>query len=218
VHRQDCRSRKSGLLSLPVTSVVVTQAPISLDPARLVLLLWLLGVAATVITLVIGVVRLGRLASRARLIEDGQWAVSLADIARGDGVHRKVHLLHSDHPTLLVTWGFAPSKIILPAAAQGWADDRIRVVLHHELAHIRRADWVVQILAEQLRAVACARKASRPVMMLSCARESRARTMRGICLRRRDPSPGSTAARRRRQQWPDHRSYTAASRRCSTHT
>ncbi len=62
-------------------------------------------------------------------------------------------LLESDHPSLLVTWGFREPKIILPAAAAAWSDDRIRIVLTHELAHIRRGDWVVQIVAELLRAV-----------------------------------------------------------------
>ncbi len=38
-------------------------------------------------------------------------------------------------------------------ARASWAEERIRVVLCHELAHIGRQDWVVQMLAELLRAV-----------------------------------------------------------------
>ena len=39
------------------------------------------------------------------------------------------------------------------AAANAWPDERIRVVLAHELAHIRRNDWLSQLSAELLRAL-----------------------------------------------------------------
>jgi hypothetical protein len=61
-------------------------------------------------------------------------------------------LLQSRHPSLLVTWGLARPKIILPSGAEEWTEDRARVVLSHELAHIRRGDWIVQLSAELLRA------------------------------------------------------------------
>src|SRR4030095_13488615 len=40
-----------------------------------------------------------------------------------------------------------------PRGAERWPDDRIRVVLIHELAHIKRHDWLIQIVAELARAV-----------------------------------------------------------------
>ena len=42
--------------------------------------------------------------------------------------------------------------MILPSAADAWTDERARVVLSHELAHICRGDWIVQLSAELLRA------------------------------------------------------------------
>ena len=36
----------------------------------------------------------------------------------------------------------------MPALCSGWSEERRRVVLAHELAHIGRGDWLVQILAE----------------------------------------------------------------------
>jgi hypothetical protein len=41
--------------------------------------------------------------------------------------------------------------VLLPADAPHWPDDRIRIVLGHELAHIRRGDWMVQMAAELFR-------------------------------------------------------------------
>ena len=36
----------------------------------------------------------------------------------------------------------------MPAVAAGWSDERIRVVACHELAHVRRHDWAVQMAAD----------------------------------------------------------------------
>src|SRR5437764_105838 len=38
--------------------------------------------------------------------------------------------------------------LLLPASSEEWPIRRKRVVLAHELAHIQRADWLFQILAE----------------------------------------------------------------------
>lgn len=45
------------------------------------------------------------------------------------------------------------SKVLLPSGAAAWPDERIRVVVAHELAHVRRCDWLVLIGAELLRSV-----------------------------------------------------------------
>jgi TonB family protein len=104
---------------------------------------WLTGTILSLAVLVAGLGRLAWLASRARRVSDERWAELLGPVL----------LLQSDHPTLLVTWGLAPPRIILPLAARGWSNDRMRIVLWHELAHIRRGDWAAQMLAELLRAV-----------------------------------------------------------------
>src|SRR6185295_4081577 len=62
-------------------------------------------------------------------------------------------LLQSTHPVMLATWGLRRPKVMLPAGIDDWPDERVRVVLSHELAHVWRADWVVQIAAELLRSV-----------------------------------------------------------------
>ena len=115
--------------------------------------IWIAGIAVSVSLLVIGLGRLAWLASRARRITAGPWIAVLDDIARRYGIARTVRLLQSDHPTLLVTWGLLQPKVILPRAARAWPEDRIRVVLAHELAHIERRDWLTQMIAELLRSV-----------------------------------------------------------------
>jgi beta-lactamase regulating signal transducer with metallopeptidase domain len=114
-------------------------------------IIWLAGAAASLFVLLVGLSRLAWLASRSERVISGAWAVIAADISRAYGLRRRPALLHSDHPTLLVTWGFARPKVLLPSDALHWPADRIRIVLGHELAHIRRGDWIVQMAAVLMR-------------------------------------------------------------------
>ena len=45
-------------------------------------------------------------------------------------------------------WGFLRPVILLPVDANRWRTERLRAVLLHELAHIKRWDWVVQTIAQ----------------------------------------------------------------------
>jgi TonB family protein len=47
---------------------------------------------------------------------------------------------------------FRPT-ILIPRDALEWSEERIRIVLTHELAHITRFDWLAQILAEIARSI-----------------------------------------------------------------
>ena len=56
----------------------------------------------------------------------------------------------SSRPDVL-TWGWIHPRVLLPRGADAWTDERLRIVLGHELAHIQRSDWAVQLIAEGLR-------------------------------------------------------------------
>jgi TonB family protein len=115
--------------------------------------IWLAGAALSLLVLAMGMVRLARLAWGSTPISGGAAPAMAEKISTTWGLRRPVKLLVTDHPCLLVTWGVFHPKVLLPVAAQAWTEDRLRVVISHELAHIQRGDWVVQIAAEVLRAV-----------------------------------------------------------------
>jgi TonB family protein len=121
--------------------------------SRLIGAVWLTGVVISLAILLAGLGRLAWLASRAQPMRRGPWTAIAGELAAEFQLRRPVALLHSDHPALLVTWGLWRPKILLPAGAPHWTDDRIRIVLSHELAHVRRHDWAIQIAATLLRAL-----------------------------------------------------------------
>jgi len=128
--------------------------------------LWIGGIAVSASLVVAGLVRLKRLAASAGRVDRGRIADAAGALARDVGVDRPIAILESADPALVVTWGAARPKILLPIAARGWSDARLRVVLRHELAHIRRGDWLAQIVGEIVRAV----NWFNPLVWLACAR------------------------------------------------
>jgi TonB family protein len=127
---------------------------------------WMLGVGLGLFVLIVGLTRLTWLAARARPVATGPWTRLADEIGRELSLGRPVQLLESDHPSLRVTWGLFVPKVILPRAAQSWSDERAAIVLRHELAHIRRGDWVIQLAGEILRTAYW----FNPLIWIACAR------------------------------------------------
>jgi TonB family protein len=128
--------------------------------------IWLAGVIVSLGLLLVGFCRLTWVASRSRPLVNGEWAESLVSVSTRRVARRRVRLLQSDHPSLLVTWGLARPTVLLPRAAREWSGDRIRVVLRHELAHVERHDWAIQMVAELVRCVYW----FNPLVWLACRR------------------------------------------------
>jgi beta-lactamase regulating signal transducer with metallopeptidase domain len=163
----------------PDSSVEVTatiRAPLASPPRRiesrsvgllgLLSWLWIAGTLATGATLIVGFVRLSRIAAGARVVDAPIWTTARDELQRAHGFPAGIRLLQSDHPSLLVTWGWRRPTIVLPASAQAWSADRARVVLAHECAHIERSDWLLQIVAELLRACCW----FNPLIWMACRR------------------------------------------------
>lgn len=77
----------------------------------------LAGTAASLAMLLVGLLRLTWLASRAQRITSGPWTDIAREIEREFGLRRSVELLLSEHPSLLVTWGALRPRVLIPRAA-----------------------------------------------------------------------------------------------------
>ncbi|HUE90185.1 MAG TPA: M56 family metallopeptidase, partial [Vicinamibacterales bacterium] len=116
-----------------------------------VFLVWMLGVAIGATLLLLAVARLVRMTRQAEALVDGRWRRLADDIAVRYHVRRPIVLLATRVPGVLATWGLLKPRVLLPAHARGWSSGRARAALSHELAHIRRCDWPVQVAADVLR-------------------------------------------------------------------
>ena len=120
---------------------------------RLAVTIWLLGAFAGLGVLLVGLARLRWLRASSIRVRDRRWHRLCADLSRSCGLNRGVDLLLGPRPGLVATWGWRRPTVMLPASAAGWSTERMRVVLLHELAHARRGDWLLQMVAEALRCV-----------------------------------------------------------------
>ena len=119
---------------------------------RIASLVWLSGATISMFVLICGLVRIAWLVRRATPIGDPVWTATAAVVSRRLGLRKPVRLLETRHSTLLVTIGIVRPSLLVPTAALTWAPDRVAVVLEHELAHVARHDWIVQVMAELVRA------------------------------------------------------------------
>ena len=120
---------------------------------RLAVTIWLVGAVASAGVLLVGLARLRWLRASSSRVEDGPWHRLCVDLAGSCGLGRGVDLLLGPRPGLVATWGWRRPVVMLPVSASEWSAERMHVVLLHELAHVRRGDWVLQMSAEALRCV-----------------------------------------------------------------
>jgi len=118
-----------------------------------IVLVWLAGVISTAGALIAGLWRVSRLADRASPIDDRRWIQVLETLRARYAVSRPIVVSRTDAPDLLATWGVFRPQVLLPRGAAEWPIDRVHIVFSHELAHISRHDWLVQIGAESVRAL-----------------------------------------------------------------
>jgi beta-lactamase regulating signal transducer with metallopeptidase domain len=157
------RATAQGVAVDPSNNV---QANTAISPAPMLGGIWLGGALAGLVMMAVGLLRLRTLAAKSEAVSVGPWRVIADDVATLYGIRRHVRLLKCSHPTLLATWGLVRPTILLPDGADTWAEDRIRVVLRHELAHIVRGDWAVSLTADLLKAAYW----FNPLLWIACRR------------------------------------------------
>jgi beta-lactamase regulating signal transducer with metallopeptidase domain/ankyrin repeat protein len=71
----------------------------------------------------------------------------LNSIARARGLVRPVSLTLHEDVAVPITYGLAEPLVVLPKDASQWEEADLRRALVHELEHVRRGDWQVQMIA-----------------------------------------------------------------------
>jgi hypothetical protein len=76
------------------------------------------------------------------------WDAEAARCAGAVGLLRRVRLLRSPGVNVPMTAGVLEPVVILPESSAGWSVERRRLVLLHELAHVKRLDWLSVVVCE----------------------------------------------------------------------
>src|SRR2546422_2099447 len=154
----------------PAPSATVDAGPVrwrlTSDWTALVFPVWLSGVAAVLILLSVGIARIVWLDRITRPVQDEAWLTLVDELSLELGLRRHVRLLQAKGPAMPITWGVRRPAILLPAEADDWTAERRRDVLLHELAHVKRHDFIIQLIAR----IACAVYWFHPLVWLAATR------------------------------------------------
>ena len=109
--------------------------------------LWILGVGFMAGRLIEGLRRTHHLKSRHDELLEPFWLRRIQKLQKQMGIHRAVHLLQSSwvHVPAVIGW-LQPAVLIPTGMLTGLSPEQVELILAHELAHIRRHDYLVNLL------------------------------------------------------------------------
>ena len=114
-------------------------------------LIWAAGAITLTALLALALLKLRNLRRTAIPWEQGQAALDLT--ARDSGVKTPVEVLRQDQIGAPVTWGVRRPVVLLPIDAPQWSELELRQAFLHELEHVHRRDWIIQVMARAVCAI-----------------------------------------------------------------
>ncbi len=135
-----------------VTKAVQVAAPLApsaptVSLTTLVLLLWTIGVAALSVRLLGGWLTARRVARRVMQPAAPEVQAMVSRLASRLNLRRIVRVVESASVRVPIMIGWLKPVVILPTAvASGFTPDQVEALIVHELAHVRRHDYLVNLL------------------------------------------------------------------------
>ena len=127
-------------------------------------IVWFAGSMTGLLIFGAGVIQQTRLARRSSALLDPVLSGITADLVREAGCRRTIRLRRSLDQPMPMTWGILRPQILFPNCVNEWSDERKRVVIAHELAHVQRFVWFIQSVAQ----IACALYWFNPLFWIAC--------------------------------------------------
>ena len=112
------------------------------------LALWAVGAGAVLLRLATGLLGVQWLSRHTERVTDAPWLPLARTLASGLGLSPRITFLRSGKAAMPMAWGILRPAVLMPADADTWPSDRLRIVLLHELAHVKRRDCLTHMLAQ----------------------------------------------------------------------
>lgn len=125
-----------------------TASPPRISWALWALIIWAAGAAFGLARLAVGMFRVSWIARRAVRMSEFPRRPRDREVSLLVEIQRPVEVLVSDRVPVAMTTGIFRPCILMSADADRWSPERRRLVLLHELAHVKRADWLALLCGE----------------------------------------------------------------------
>ncbi len=154
----------AAALSAPVAGEVLATAGSAPKPgwlaeagqfsgSQVLPLVWGLGALILLARLLVSSIAAWRVVRESTPVSDGNLVTEVKLLCRQLGIRSPVTLVENPRLTMPMAWGVFRQTVLLPSAAHSWTDERQRVVLLHELAHLKRWDCQTLLLARVVTAL-----------------------------------------------------------------
>jgi bla regulator protein blaR1 len=151
------RAAAASTATTPATRAFAVTAPVINylnTHATLVTAVWLFCLAAQLLRLTGGLYTMHHLRHRNVAPPGKYWNDRLLLLARRLGVNKKVTLLQSGQVNTPAAFGFLKPSILIPLGLlANLSPDQVETILLHELAHIRRGDYLANLLLHLTEAI-----------------------------------------------------------------
>jgi TonB family protein len=114
------------------------------DWKNAVLLLWLAGTILALGQTLLACAAILRVRRRSKPFAYRELSNRLAQTL---GIEHPVDVLETENGSMPMTFGILRPAVFMPSDADTWTEERRRIVLLHELAHVRRGDVATHLLA-----------------------------------------------------------------------
>lgn len=112
------------------------------------LAVWIAGASLLLFRLFMGLAASDFLVRRGREFNDAKLNELFSTLCSEIKLKNKTLLRCSERTTMPIVCGVFRPVVLLPAGAEEWSEQRQRMVLLHELAHVARRDCLTQMLAQ----------------------------------------------------------------------
>lgn len=133
-------------IQVPISTTAVEQAT-NRNPytGLAALLLYLTPVTVLLSRHALALWQLYRLPRQSQRVQNRDTLTLFESLRQSQGITRKVRLVFSHRLSSPVSFGLLSPYVVLPHKAEQWSPSMLSDVLTHELAHIRRFDWLTML-------------------------------------------------------------------------
>jgi len=108
---------------------------------------WAAGALLLLARVALGLVAVQWMSRRTPVVTDAPWLPLANELAADLGL-RRVRFMRASQASMPMAWGIFRPSVLMPAEADAWPADRLRIVLLHELAHVKRRDCLTHLFAQ----------------------------------------------------------------------
>lgn len=133
-------------------AVQISTTDSSFKPINWVRYIWVTGSILMFLSLLFELFALRFLPKSKKKIP-AAWEIVLQQTRQQYGIRPKIKLAFSPQVKTVFTYGYFKPVIVLPGIARNWEKVQIRAVLLHELAHIKRRDFLTNLLVQVVKVI-----------------------------------------------------------------